>query len=233
MSVLLIVIMGGCGDPSSSPPSTTTISTSTSSLLVKASGSAKTITITNGSDQAALDVSYTITPALPSGTTISPATCGNVTTSTPCILTMTPGSIASGDIGSSPTPSTITIQGSNTNAATIAVTLLTYGNLYQKGLIFSIDDRPTHQSVVGKTASLINNSGGAEWIDTLTGVAAANRRYQQPMAKTIRALSLRHKGWETMRHQFAISMKSILPEITHVRQATRVTTTGTYQPFTN
>lgn len=59
------------------------------------SGAARTLTITNTGAAAATNVTYTFSPALPSGTTISPTSCGTIAPAATCVLTITPGATPS------------------------------------------------------------------------------------------------------------------------------------------
>lgn len=134
----------------------------------------RTLTITN-EGPTANNVMYSIAPDLPSGTTISPANCGNLASGDTCTLTITPGSTPSTVGTNIPMPSVITIEGSNTNVVTAEITLLTYGNLYQvsaggpEGNVFSIDDTTAiTESVNGLIVATGDGPGGyVEWGSTL------------------------------------------------------------------
>lgn len=123
-------------------------------------GTPRFITITNTGSNAATSVTYSPSPALPSGTTISPASCGTIAASDTCVLTITPGSTASATPGvTSPTPITLSISGTNTNTLTPTLNVLTYGSVYQGGYIYAVDDTtPDTGSIGGKVAGLINVS---------------------------------------------------------------------------
>src|SRR3990167_7975344 len=98
-------------------PSTTTLSSSVSTLALSVNntslnaaltGTPRLITITNSGSNSATSVTYSPSPALPSGTTISPSSCGTIAASGTCVLTITPGSTASATAGNtSPTPITL------------------------------------------------------------------------------------------------------------------------------
>ena len=152
----------------------TTLTTSVSSLGLSVNdtglnaaltGTPRLITITNVGASTATNVTYTPSPALPSGTTISPASCGTIAVSDTCVLTITPGSTpsaASGDIA--PTPITLSISGSNTNTLTPTLNILTYGSVYQGGYIYAVDDNtPDTGSIGGKVAALTDQSTGVLW----------------------------------------------------------------------
>ena len=57
-----------------------------------------------------------------------------------CVLVITPGQTSSATPGAASNPSTLTITGSNTNILTPTVEVLTYGNQYQDGYVFAVDD---------------------------------------------------------------------------------------------
>lgn len=136
----------------------------------------RTLTITNEGPPAN-NVVYSIAPDLPSGTTISPANCGNLASGGTCTLTITPGSTPSMVGTNIPTPSVITIEGSKTNVVTADITLLTYGNLYQvstggpEGNVFSIDDTTTiAESAHGLIMATSDVPDGyVSWSSTLCG----------------------------------------------------------------
>jgi len=123
------------------------------------------MTLTNTGASPATNVTYSPSPALPSGTTISPASCGTIAASDTCVLTITPGSTpsaASGD--TAPTPITLSISGSNTNTLTPTLNILTYGSVYQGGYVYAVDDTtPDTGSIGGKVAALTDQSAGVIW----------------------------------------------------------------------
>lgn len=132
------------------------------------SGAARTLTITNTGAAAALNVTYTFSPALPSGTTISPISCGTIAPSDICVLTITPGAIPSAAPGDmNPVPITLNISGSNTNTLNSALTILTYGSVYQDGYVFALDDTAANTgSVDGKVVTTTDRaavSPGIVW----------------------------------------------------------------------
>ena len=138
------------------------ITLSTSSLALQASGQPRTLLITALAN--ANDVHYSIAPALPNGTTISPSSCGDMLQGETCLLTITPSSTPSAQAGATPDPSIITVQGMNTNILTAAITVLTFGSQYQEGYVFKLDDTtPTSGSVGGTIAALADNSTAIRW----------------------------------------------------------------------
>lgn len=152
----------------------TTLSTSVSTLGLSVNntglnaaltGTPRLITITNAGTSPAINVTYAPSPALPSGTTISPASCGTIAVSDTCVLTITPGNISSAASGdTAPTPITLSISGSNTNTLTPTINILAYGSVYQGGYIYAVDDNtPDTGSIGGKVAALTDQSAGVIW----------------------------------------------------------------------
>ncbi len=159
-------------------PGSTTLSASVSSLILSVNdtdlnpqltGTPRIITIKNtGSSYPAADVSYSISPALPSGTSISPASCGTIAPGGTCILTITPGAtpttVPAPETGSAPIPNVVTVSGSNTNSTTTDVIVLTFGNILQNGLVFSIDDTTANtESVDGKVVGEVGQQFTSPW----------------------------------------------------------------------
>ncbi len=165
--------------PSSTPPaatpSATTLSVSVASLTLSVNdpalnpaltGNPRQLTITNTGTADALDVTVTMSPPLPAGTTVSPASCATIPANGgACVLTFTPGSTPTAAVGNtSPVPEVASIVGSNTNTVTSEIAVVTYGSVYQSGYIFSVDDTTaTTGSIGAKVASLADLSTGIEW----------------------------------------------------------------------
>lgn len=144
-------------------PTTLSISVAALALSVNApstnpalSGTPRTITVTNTGASDAVDVAFSLGKSLPSGTTVSPASCGLIHAGSTCVLTVTPGAVPSaapGDLG--PTPVVISVAGTNTNTVATAIQIIGYGSVYQSGYLFSVDDTtPSTGSIGGKVASL-------------------------------------------------------------------------------
>ena len=132
--------------------STLGLSVNDTGLNAALTGRPRLITITNSGSFSATNVTYSASPALPSGTTISPASCGTIVSSGTCVLTITPGSTASANAGdTSPTPITLSISGRNTNTLTPTVNILTYGSVYQGGYIYAVDDTTPDTGSIGGT----------------------------------------------------------------------------------
>ena len=136
-------------------------------------GNPRQITITNVGASAAANVTYSPSPALPSGTTISPASCGTLSPSGSCAITITPGMVPSAAAGdTNPVPITLTISGTNTNTLAPTINILTYGSVYQSGYVFAVDDTtPSTASIEGKVASL-NNQGALLWSSNGSGAVS-------------------------------------------------------------
>lgn len=149
----------------SSSVSTLALSVNDTGLNTALTGKPRKITITNTGAVAATSVTYSPSPALPSGTTISPASCGTIAPAAPCVLTVTPGSTPSAAPGNiSPTPITLSISGTNTNTLTPTLNILTYGSVYQSGYVYSVDDSTSEiNSMGGKVAGLSNVSDSIQW----------------------------------------------------------------------
>jgi len=132
--------------------STLGLSVNNTGLNTALTGTPRLITITNSGSNSATSVTYSPSPALPSGTTISPSSCGTIAASGTCVLTITPGSTASATAGNtSPTPITLSISGTNTNTLTPTVNILTYGSVYQGGYIYAVDDTTPDTGSIGGT----------------------------------------------------------------------------------
>lgn len=154
------------------PPNTTlsisvnALTLATQGILTDASGAgnqvskARRLIITNTGGLTAMDVNYTIAPALPAGTTVSPASCGNIPVGGTCELTISPGNTPSAPADDTPVPSVLTVQGSNTPTAVASnIIVLTYGNRYLGGFVFAIDDSTTDtMSVGGKVAAFTDQA---------------------------------------------------------------------------
>lgn len=161
-------------------PSTTTISTSVDSLALATNGVARIITITNTGASTANSVTYVPSPVLPSGTSITPAKCGNIAPAGTCVLTITPGttpSAAAYDTNS--IPIALSVQGTNTNTLTPTLNIVTYASVYQSGFVYSIDDTtPISGSIGGKVAALTDQAtaslNGIIWSSDGSGTTASD-----------------------------------------------------------
>jgi len=159
----------------------TTLAASVSSLALSIydtglssslTGRARQIAITNTGTVAATAVVYTATPALPPGTTLSPASCGDLAPAATCLLMVTPGgtpSAAPGDTNS--IPIALTVMGTNTNTVSTSISILAYGSVYQSGYVFSIDDTtPITGSIGGSVASLDDQGNSIAWNTDLSSI---------------------------------------------------------------
>jgi hypothetical protein len=161
-------------DPGSDPvvpvADPTTIAASVSNLALSVNdtgtnaaltGTPRFITITNTGSASTQNLS--ISPSgLPAGTSITSNTCAGVLApGDSCVVTITPGASATSscDTGIVPTPGDVSIDGDNTNAILIDVTILSYGCIYQGGFLFAVDDTtPTTDSIRGKVAALTDQA---------------------------------------------------------------------------
>ncbi len=107
------------------------------------------------------------TSGLPLGTTISSNTCtGTLNAGSSCIITVTPGNIASADAGSSPCTSgtepiagTITIRANGGISSEVNIFTLGYGCQYQGGFIYSVDDTTLNSgSIGGKVTPIVDQA---------------------------------------------------------------------------
>lgn len=145
------------------------------------SSKSRTITITNTGAQTANNVQYSISPALPAGTVVTPASCGNIAPGGNCVLTVIPGTTPSASANQAPTPSVMSVQGSNTPTVTSNITLLTYGNIYQGGFVFAIDDNTLiNTSVGGKVVSQLDQSTGLPWSQSDSSVVPGIQQTSTP-----------------------------------------------------
>lgn len=146
--------------------------TATSTAL---SGTPRKILITNSGADPAYNVTYTPSPALPSGSSISPADCGEIAPGDSCTLTIIPGATPSAPSGNlSPTPITLTVAGMNTNTLTPQINILTYGSVYQGGYVYAVDDTTSDTgSIGGKVVSLADQAdrfpNGIIWSSNSSG----------------------------------------------------------------
>ncbi len=125
--------------------------------------------ISNTGDATANNVVYSITPSLPAGTVITPASCGSIPVGGTCELTVTPSSTESSSA------STLTVSGNNTNAIESQIDVLTYGSIYQSGYVFSVNDTtPDTESIGGQVAALVDQAPAGAPSD-FNGIAWGSR----------------------------------------------------------
>jgi hypothetical protein len=140
------------------------LSVRNTSLNSELTGKPRKITITNTGDAVATNVVWAVSPALPSGTSITPITCGAIAVGGTCELIVTPDSTASSSA------STLTISGSNTTTLTSEINVLTYGSIYQQGYVFDIDDATVDTGSVGGKAVALTNQASAGAPDNPNGI---------------------------------------------------------------
>lgn len=134
-----------------------TLSASVENMLVQAGGTTKIIVITNRGPHTATDVNYSVSPALPSGGTIVPATCGNIPAGGQCRLSVSSGLAMSG-------PAVLTVKGFETNTVNVNIYILAIGNIWQGGIIYYIDDTtPPTTSITGAVIVDLSSEGTMNW----------------------------------------------------------------------
>lgn len=142
--------------PAATPPATTTsLTVSPAVLALKASGSARSFTVTNTGSNPALLVEVVPAVVFPMGTT-SLSNCATLAPGASCTITITPGALPSATPGVPvPVPVDLAVRASNAPAQAVQVHVLDYGSAYQGGLVFAFDEAPPlAQSVSGKVATL-------------------------------------------------------------------------------
>lgn len=165
-------------------PSTPIISSSVSTLALSVSclpasactttqnaaltGNARQITIQNTGTGGATNVAIN-SSGLPTGTSVS-NTCGStLNASSSCVITVTPGSVATSDVGSTactagtqPVAGTVTFTADGGISIQVPIYVLSYRCQYQGGFIYSIDDTTANSdSIGGKVASLVDQAAPA------------------------------------------------------------------------
>jgi len=155
--------------------STLGLSVNNTGLNTALTGTPRLMTITNTGSNSATSVTYSPSPALPSGTTISPASCGTIAALGTCVLTIAPGSSASATPNNTnPTPITLSVSGTNTNTLTPTLNILTYGSVYQGGYIYAVDDTTPNTGSIGGTVVTLTdqaprNPYGVVWSSNAGG----------------------------------------------------------------
>jgi len=158
--------------------STLGLSVNNTGLNTALTGTPRLMTITNTGSNSATSVTYSPSPALPSGTTISPASCGTIAALGTCVLTIAPGSSASATPNNTnPTPITLSVSGTNTNTLTPTLNILTYGSVYQGGYIYAVDDTTPNTGSIGGTVVTLTDqaprySYGVVWSSDALGTGA-------------------------------------------------------------
>ena len=151
-------------------------------------GNPRQIKIQNQGSVSATNVSVSAS-GLPSGTNISSNTCtGTLITGGSCIITLTPGPIASSDSsgvactsGTQPVKGTVTITADNGLSTQVNAYVLGYGCIYQSGFIYSVDDTtnngqtgactspPCAGSIGGKVVTTSDQSSSIIWSSNGSG----------------------------------------------------------------
>lgn len=142
--------------PTATPPaSTTSLAVSPAVLALKASGSARSISVTNTGIHPALLVEVDPAVVMPMGTSYM-SNCATLAPGASCTITITPGALPSATPGvPAPVPVALSVRGSNAPAQAVQVHVLDYGSVYQGGYVFAFNEAPPlGQSVGGKVATL-------------------------------------------------------------------------------
>jgi hypothetical protein len=152
-----------------------TLAASVPTLALYTYGKARTITITNTSTTVTAYSVLFSTSTSSSGTTIS-SNCADIAPGASCSITIIPGQSTANPYDTNPTPTTLTVQGNNTNALTIPINILDYANFYQGGYLFAIDDynTPATGSIGGTVVATADQSTGIIWSSNGYGGAQAN-----------------------------------------------------------
>lgn len=138
--------------------------TATTTVTAPSSG-VRILLVKNIGQAVAQNITYTFSPALPAGTTVT-GMCPTINAGSTCTLTLHPGAIPSTSTNTSPDPSVLTIVGSYTNKLETDITILMYGNIYQGGYVYAVDvSTPLTQSVSGETVGLTDVSSSIRWGD--------------------------------------------------------------------
>ncbi len=145
---------------------------SLTTLALKVGGFNRVITIT--ATTAVKQVKYTLVPALPAGSRVSPASCGDMKAGSTCELTIHPGAKPSAAAGTTQKPSVLRVQGIDTPELTTAITVLGFGSVYQQGYVFALNDSiSAHQSVDASTMALTDNGTQIAWHQGANAVTKA------------------------------------------------------------
>jgi hypothetical protein len=122
----------------------------------------KTLVITNKGPLAAQNITAGFDTAAPAGTTVlDNCSSGSLAVNAQCTVTITPGTDASGAPYAIPEPTSLTVEGSNTNKIKAEVTVLGFASIYQGGYVFAVQPGTNQSTVAGTVVSLADNSTGA------------------------------------------------------------------------
>jgi hypothetical protein len=130
---------------------------STDFIGLFASGINRIITITNDGPDDANALAITALNGTPAGTLVTNDCPNPLPATNTCTITIDPGPTPSSPAGTAPSPNYLSVVGTNTTTLVPGYEVLTYGNIYQEGYIFSVtDSAPDTSSIAGKAATLIN-----------------------------------------------------------------------------
>jgi hypothetical protein len=151
-----------------------TLSISTSSLALSVNdiatnaaltGTVRRITITNTGFVDAINVAANVS-GLPSGTALSASSCsGTLIPGASCSVSITPGATSTSDCNSgiAPTPDTLTFTADNASSTQAEIVVLTYGCIYQGGLLYAVDDTTQDTGSIGGSVLALTDLGNMEW----------------------------------------------------------------------
>lgn len=182
LTLIALLTFVGCSrndDYMELPNEDTTLSISLETLILSVNdtalsnslaGKPRKITVTNNGPLTAENVTYTISPTLPAGSSVAPSDCSSIAVGASCTLTITPGATASAAAGDlSPTPLTLEVTADNSEEVFATLHIVTYGSVLQSGYIFSVDDTTDETESIGAkivglqdqdTAGIIWSSNG-------------------------------------------------------------------------
>lgn len=170
--IALLAACGGGGGDDTAP--TATLSAQVTELALAVSGRTRAFVIHNGGTATAQAITR-VSSGLPAGTSTA-STCGDtLAAGASCTVLITPGatpSAAPADVA--PTPVTITLRGSNTNALSLRAAVLAPGSAHQGGFVYAIDDDTPMQGSIGGKAIAQTDSDNLHWSPLNDNIAGIN-----------------------------------------------------------
>lgn len=165
-------LLTACGGTDDGPPALLSVSAPTMALAV--SGTARMVTVTNFGPEPAEALTASAT-GLPTGSWMRSTCPTQLMPGASCLVLVTPGALPSSTPGDlAPVPVPLAVSGNNTNALTVAVSVLTHGNVHQGGYVFGLDDRTPVTGSVGGKVLATRDEAGAVWSPSNTAVAGVN-----------------------------------------------------------
>lgn len=163
-------------------------------------GNPRHITIQNTGSVAATNVTVTAL-GLPAGTSITSNSCsGTLSAGSFCVITLTPGAVASADsnqaactTGTAPIGGSVTISADNTIAAQVVIYVLGYGCQYQGGFLYAVDDTTANSdSIGGKVAALVDQANPIRGAGVLWSSNGSSGHFPDTTADIIPLISDTH-----------------------------------------